>query len=87
MHTDDAVRHEQGGSMKRLAFFNGIETTAQKVGGRWLVGGDVVESGSVLIAAQDWQGRWAWHKLIGCRLKFDDFMTDAEVNKQAMLAA
>jgi hypothetical protein len=71
--------------MKRLAYMNGKETTAQKVNGRWMVGGDFDVAGSVLIAAQDFQRRWGWHKLMGCRLKFDDLMTDEETARQTAL--
>lgn len=70
--------------MKRLAIYNGHETTAQKINGQWFVGGDKVQKGdNVLIAAKEFvSGRWAWHVLKGCRLKFDDFMTEQEIQKQ-----
>lgn len=71
--------------MKRLAYMNGHKTTACKVKGRWMVGGDFDNTGSITIASKDWEGRWAWHKLMGCRLKFDDFMTDDEVAEQMVL--
>lgn len=78
-------------TVTRIAFLNGEKTTARKAGRYWLVGGDFPQSGDkVTIAAKhsDWENggrRWAWHTLKGCFLKFDDFMTDKEVNEQETL--
>lgn len=72
---------------KTLAILNGVNTTAVKVGRHWMVGGDFTQKGdSVIIAAwhkdiENGGGFWAWHKLQGCFLRFDDFMTDAELNQ------
>ena len=77
---------------ERLAILNGTLTTAKRIGRRWMVGGDFPEkTDSVIIAAQhkdhenggSW---WGWHKLKGCFLVFDDFMTDDEIAKQEALA-
>lgn len=78
---------------RRLALLNGNETHARKLGGRWLVGGDYpAPTDNVLIAAlfKDWANgdtRWAWFKLNGSYLKFDDFMSPAEVDKNRALLA
>lgn len=72
----------------RLAYRNGIKTTAKKTGRAWLVGGDFVEKGiSVQIAAwhkdrENGGGFWAWHRLSGCMLVFDDHMTDDQIAEQ-----
>ena len=55
------------------ALLDGQETTAKKVNGRWLVGGDVDTTGNVLVL-MDKNGRPAWFKLVGCYLKFEDFV-------------
>jgi hypothetical protein len=71
--------------MKRLAYMNGHKTTACKANGRWMVGGDFDTRGSITIASKDREGTWAWYKLMGCRLKFDDFMVEAEIAEQMAL--
>lgn len=69
----------------RLAYLDGVKTTAKKVGRQWLVGGDFVQPGDkVQIAAlfndSVWGvKRWSWHTLKGCFLKFDDYLTEAEI--------
>ena len=55
------------------AILNGVPTTAKKIGGRWLVGGDKVEAGDVVSILRNWQGRRAWFRLTGCVLKFEDW--------------
>ncbi|GAB3282795.1 hypothetical protein GCM10027347_59270 [Larkinella harenae] len=78
--------------MLRLAYLNGHKTTARKAGRHWMVGGDFVSKGAnVQIAAlhKDWANggeRWAWHKLKGCFLVFDDFMSNDQVAEQEALS-
>jgi len=55
------------------AILNGMETTAKKVSGRWLVGGDFVSKGSSVLILSEKEGRPAWFVLKGCFLKFSDF--------------
>ncbi|HXI58327.1 MAG TPA: hypothetical protein VNO55_19805 [Polyangia bacterium] len=63
------------------AILNGQRTTAKKVNGRWLVGGDVVQAGDVVsIACKVWRSsRIGWHTLKGSRLVFSDFATADEM--------
>jgi len=77
----EKMQAEAGEQGKRIAILNGRKTTAKKVGGRWLVGGDVVSPGdSVSIAAKRWDtGEWMWHSLKGNRLTQEEVMTDAEI--------
>lgn len=69
---------------KTLAILNGNKTTAVKYGKKWMVGGDFPQKGnSVIIAAwhkdtENGGGFYAWHKLQGCFLRFDDFLTESE---------
>lgn len=69
---------------KTLAILNGNKTTATKFGKRWMVGGDFTQKGdSVIIAAwhkdvENGGGFWAWHKLQGCFLIFNDFLSEDE---------
>lgn len=65
---------------KHLAYLNGVKTHAHKMGGKWLVGGDVPSKGDrVSIAAKEFvSGRTGWHTLKGNRLVFDDFLMDKE---------
>lgn len=72
---------------KHLAYLNGYETHARKVGGKWLVGGDVVSKGDqAFVAAKEFVSkRLAWHHLKGNRLIFDDFLTDKEIEKHNSL--
>ena len=74
-------------SSTRLALLNGRETTAKKVGGVWFAGGDKVTAGDIVsVAAKAFlSGEWAWHKLKGSRLIFEDNMTAEEVRKQIQL--
>lgn len=76
--------------MKRkeyLAFLNGVKTTAVRLGSRWMVGGDFPQKGdSVIIAAwhkdvENGRGYYAWHKLQGCFLRYDDHLTDNEIKE------
>lgn len=72
---------------KTLAILNGHKTTAVKYGRKWMVGGDFPQKGdNVIIAAwhkdeENGGGFWAWHKLQGCFLRFNDFLTDSELNE------
>jgi hypothetical protein len=55
-----------------------IETTAKKSCGHWLVGGDYIaaypKGTTVLIRTKEKNtGRWAWYRLKGMFLKFQDF--------------
>jgi len=76
---------------KTLAILNGVETTATKYGRKWLVGGDFPQKGdSVIIAAwhkdvENGGGFYAWHKLQGCFLRFNDFLTDSELKRMEAL--
>lgn len=75
----------------RLALLNGVKTTAQKYGCRWMVGGDFPQPGdTVLIAAlhkdvENGGQWWGWHKLRGSFLVFNDFMTDSEIAEQSTI--
>jgi len=53
------------------ALHNGIATTARKVNGTWLVGGDR-PWGEVSILLEE-EGKPAWFRLRGCVLKFEDW--------------
>jgi len=55
------------------AYLNGQETTAKKVSGVWLVGGDKVQSGDTVEILLSKNDRPAWFSLRGCFLKFSDF--------------
>ena len=78
---------------QHLALLNGVKTTACKYGKRWMVGGDFPSKGdSVIIAAlkkdeENGGSYWAWHKLRGAFLVFDDHMTDSEIQAQMEMAA
>lgn len=73
-----------------LALLNGVKTVAKKYGTRWMVGGDFDTKGSVSIAAlhkdvENGGSFWAWHKLRGCFLVFEDLMSDDEIAEQISL--
>lgn len=70
---------------KTLAILNGKETHARRINGYWLIGGDHPQKDdSVLIAAHHAEtNRLAWHKLQGCRLKFQDFLDAKDLVKIA----
>lgn len=72
---------------KRLALLGGEETTAQRINGEWFVGGDrVCFKDEILIAAKEFKsGKWAWHRLQGAVLTFNDFLTDEECGQQEYL--
>jgi len=55
------------------ALLNGIETTARKRGGRWMVGGDFDTNGALIELERD--GRPAWYALKGNRLVFQDWVS------------
>ena len=59
------------------ALLNGHEVTARKVSGVWLIGGDKVSKGDNVLIRLEKNGRPAWFKLMGCFLKFDDFIPRA----------
>jgi len=61
----------RGTTMKHPAIQDGQETTAQKINGRWLIGGDK-PSGRVSILMQR-DGKPAWFRLTGCFLRFEDW--------------
>jgi hypothetical protein len=63
------------------AILNGQRTTAKKVLGQWLVGGDYTQAGDVVsIACKVWRSdRIGWHTLKGCRLVFSDFASADEL--------
>lgn len=63
--------------MTYKAILNGQQTTAKKVGGRWMVGGDFDTRGSVSILMER-HGRPAWFTLRGCVAKFSDYATEGE---------
>jgi len=58
--------------MRHTAWMDGQQTWAEKVNGRWLVGGDR-PSGTVEILLER-EGRPAIFRLKGCFLKFVDWM-------------
>jgi hypothetical protein len=64
-----------------LAILNGQRTTARKVNGQWLIGGDYVQGGDIVSIACKIRksDRIGWHTLKGCRLKFSDFASAAEL--------
>lgn len=74
-------------SKKHLAYLNGVKTHAKKMGGKWTVGGDFIQSGDrAQIAVKHYpSNKLAWHNLQGNRLKFDDFLTDHEVEEHHKL--
>lgn len=57
--------------MKYEAKQNGFDTWAEKVGNRWLVGGDKAWGQVSILMERD--GRPAWFRLKGCFLKFEDW--------------
>jgi len=57
--------------MKIKAIQDGVETFAEKRGGRWLIGGDRPTGTVSILLERD--GRPAWFRLTGCFLKFEDF--------------
>jgi len=57
--------------MKRFAIQDGQETTAEKVNGRWLIGGDKPCGRVSILLERD--GRPAWFQLRGCFLRFEDW--------------
>ena len=78
-------------SDERPAYLNNQRTTARKMGGKWLVGGDVPQKGDhVAIAVKhppmgtETEGRSAWHTLKGNRLKFDDYIENKELKEHEL---
>ncbi len=64
------------------ALLNGHEVDAIKVSGRWLIGGDFMQSGdsvSIALPSKRHDNRLAWFSLKGCYLKFDDFLGENEL--------
>jgi hypothetical protein len=60
------------------AILNGQITTAKKLGGRWMIGGDFDTSGSIsILMTRD--GRPAWFTLKGFVAKFSDYASNEEV--------
>ena len=57
--------------MRYQAKQNGLDTWAQKVGKRWIVGGDKPWGQVSILMEHD--GRPAWFRLKGCFLKFEDW--------------
>ena len=54
------------------AYWNGEETWASRVSGRWFVGGDVAPGGEDILILLEKNGDPTWFKLRGNRLIFDD---------------
>lgn len=94
---ESEMTNETTTSPKHLAMLNGHETHARKVGGKWLVGGDVVSKGDrVQIMANRKHDyfdpekgklvdRLAWHKLKGSHLAFDDYASKEDIEKHNKL--
>lgn len=64
------------------AYHLGAYTTAKKVGGKWMVGGDYNGNRALIMLPDDksWTG-WGWYSLRGAVLKFQDNATEEEVQK------
>jgi hypothetical protein len=58
-------------NIRRVAIQDGQETWAEKVGGRWLIGGDRPSGRVSILLARN--GLPAWFSLNGCFLKFEDW--------------
>lgn len=64
--------------MRYPAIMNGRKTTAEKIKGRWHLGGDIDTSGSVSILMNR-DSRPAWFTLRGCFLTFSDYADAGEI--------
>lgn len=84
-------QHAPGPRLEHLAMLNGIKTTAKKFGRRWMVGGDFDIRGSVSIIAwhkdnENGGGFYAWHKLRGAFLIYEDNASDTEIDEHLALS-
>lgn len=59
------------------ATLSGQKTTAKKVRGRWLVGGDFDTAGAQVLLKKD--GRYAWYTIRGAVAKFSDYAAESEI--------
>ena len=62
------------------ALQDGVKTTARKVNGHWLIGGNNEKKRGAVSILMEKDGQHAWFRLKGCFLVFEDVAMPSELD-------